>query len=71
MAKLMLIGRRADVKLIAPGTEGEPEARDELYVAVCVKHRGILFPQPFCEWTETYDTLDDAAEYAADHADRG
>jgi hypothetical protein len=62
MAKLMLIGRRADVKLIAPGTEGEPEARDELYVAVCMKH---------CEWTETYDTLDDAAEYAADHADRG
>ena len=24
-----------------------------------------------CVWTETYDTTDDATEYAADHADRG
>lgn len=71
MAKLMLVGEKAMVLMLSPGTPGNEGG--ELVKAVCQKHT----PGPTdasmysCTWTEEYDTLDDATEYAADHADRG
>lgn len=59
MAKLMLNGDTCTVRLFAPGEFDD--GHDETYVAYCEAH----------DWTEVYDTLDDAAEYAADHADNG
>lgn len=56
MARLVLIGERAQVELTADQVEGGT-------IATCLTDG--------CPWTETYDTLDDASEYAADHADRG
>lgn len=50
----------------------DPE--DGQTIATCYDHTtadGRLAPPGNCSWTERYDTLDDAAEYAADHADRG
>lgn len=54
----MLIGDTADVEL----THDEDEI-----VATCTMH--ALMPD--CGWTQRYDDLRDATEYAADHADRG
>jgi len=67
MAKLMLIGRTAHVELTSDPEDGQT-------IATCVEHSysdGRLAPPGDCTWTERYDTLNDAAEYAADHADRG
>lgn len=65
MAKLILQGPYADVELT-------PDPEDGQTIATCVVHRVMpLEPRADCSWTERYDTLDDAAEYAADHADRG
>lgn len=50
------------------------DAEDDIVVAACVEHSesdSRLAPPGDCSWTERYDTLNDAAEYAADHADRG
>lgn len=72
MAKLMLIGPMAQVEILSPGTEGNEDG--ELVKAVCYEHStydGRLAPPGNCTWSEEYDTLDDAAEYAADHANRG
>lgn len=65
MAKLMLVGPAAEIEL----TWNE-EA--EAWEATCVVHHYTRNSRhPGCGWTEQYDTLDDASEYAADHADRG
>lgn len=72
MAKLMLIGDVAEVEILSPGNPGNENG--ELVIAVCRKHRsrGLTDVAMFsCTWTEDYDTLDDATEYAADHADHG
>jgi hypothetical protein len=62
MAKLMLIGEVAHVELTSDDEDGQT-------IATCRLHLDGSGPQ--CNWTNRYDTLDDAAEYAADHADRG
>jgi hypothetical protein len=56
MARLILDGDVAQVLLETEPVEGG-------MVATCRNRR--------CPWTESYDTTDDAVEYAADHADRG
>ncbi len=65
MAKLMLIGQRGQVQLDRDD-EGQVLAR-------CVMHSSGRADQapmfPACTWTETYDDMNDAVEYAADHAD--
>ena len=66
MARLMLIGTMAQVELTSDPEDGQT-------IATCVDHNGIPrynFAHG-CRWEERYDTLDDAAEYAADHADWG
>lgn len=61
MAKLMLHGKVADVLI-------ESDYRDdELIYAVCKTDT----KNGACTWEEGYDTLNDAVEYAADHADKG
>lgn len=67
MAKLILQGGMADVELTSDPEDGQT-------IAACVRHSefdGRLAPPGNCAWTERYDTLDDAAEYAAAHADHG
>lgn len=72
MAKLILIGKVAQVELTA--TEDEEAG---IWLATCEKHehwwdkRAVEPTLVGCGWTERYDTLNDAAEYASDHADRG
>lgn len=64
MAKLLLVGDAATVELTSDPEDGQT-------IATCVEHAkpgGGVKP---CAWTERYDTLDDASEYAARHADRG
>jgi hypothetical protein len=62
MAKLMLIGKIGrKVELTFDPEEGTP-------IAKCV-HHDAPGSRNGCEWTERYDTLNDATEYAADHAD--
>jgi hypothetical protein len=67
MAKLILKGRAATVSL-------DDRDEDGGVIARCVGHRAqhltSLMPGA-CGWTETYDNLNDAAEYASDHADTG
>jgi|1185.fasta_scaffold1986332_1 nitrous oxidase accessory protein NosD len=63
MAKLILQGNVAQVELT---TDDE----DDQVVATCIEHQGRYFSDA-CAWTQRYDTLNDAAEYAADHADTG
>ena len=55
MARLILAGQHARLELTSDPEDGGT-------IATCLSTG--------CDWTETYDTLDDAAEYAADHADR-
>lgn len=67
MAQLMLGGDVARVALTVDSEDGQVIAR-------CDKHSpfdGRVFPPGACSWTERYDTMGDAVEYAADHADRG
>lgn len=62
MAKLILKGSAATVEFTSDPEDGQT-------IATCIEHVGFWHPAPTCTWTERYDTLDDAAEYAADHAD--
>ena len=39
----------------------------ELILARCTAHPFA----PLCRWSERYDTMDDATQYAATHADGG
>lgn len=68
MAKLLLRGEIAAVELLRPDPDDE-----DLILAKCVKHEAALggLPTEGCGWSESYDTLDDAAEYAERHADFG
>lgn len=67
MAKLMLIGDMAQVELTTDDEDGQ-------IIATCVNHSeadGRLALPGDCAWSERYDDLGDASEYATDHADRG
>lgn len=65
MATLILRGGQADVELITDDTDGQ-------IIAKCLDHPGATGTSgQGCAWTERHDDLNDAAEYAADHADRG
>lgn len=64
----MLIGQVAHVELTSDSEDGGT-------IAACAGHIGS---NPLdsrlirgCLWTEVYDDLNDASEYAADHADTG
>jgi hypothetical protein len=59
MAKLMLNGDICTVRIFYPGEYDDQH--DETYVAYCEIHDSI----------DEYDSLYDAADYAADHADYG
>lgn len=56
MARIKLEGDFGTVELKRPDDGGE-------IVAACLAEG--------CGWTEDYDTMDDAVEYAADHVDPG
>jgi len=62
MAKLMLIEKVAQVELTSDPEDGQT-------IATCAIHPSVKAYG--CGWTERYDTLDDATEYAEAHADRG
>lgn len=64
MAKLMLIGKRAQVELKVGQDDGDDGT---CVIAQCVTHAA----NPFCIWSRQYDDLADASEYAEDHADNG
>ena len=64
MAKLILQGDIADVELTTDDEDGQ-------VVATCVKHVNLLHDDAQCTWAERYDDMNDATEYAADHADEG
>jgi len=67
MAKLMLIGAMAQVELTTDDEDGR-------VIAACAMHSesdGRLAPPGNCSWTETYDDMNDAVNYAEDHADTG
>jgi hypothetical protein len=66
MAKLILKGDVADIEL----TTFEDEDGDNRALATCVRHPG-RWAEGGCGWTEQYDDMNDAIEYAADHADTG
>lgn len=63
MAKLILRGDVAEVELTRDDEDGQ-------VIATCVRHTGEQ-DGAGCTWTERYDDMDDAANYAADHADTG
>jgi hypothetical protein len=64
MAKLMLIGRTAEIELTTDPEDGQ-------IIATCENHVMPGVGRIRCDWTERYDDLNDASEYAADHADTG
>lgn len=65
MARLMLIGEVAQVELTT-------DDLDDVVIARCRLHPTVIRSTGApCPWTERYDCMDDATEYAADHADRG
>lgn len=65
MAKLMLIGKAAEVEL-------ETDPVDGGVIATCRTHHYTRNSRhPGCGWTACYDDLNDGAEYAQGHADRG
>jgi hypothetical protein len=62
MAQLILKGSVATIEFTSDPEDGQT-------IATCTEHNPMSHTG--CGWTERYDTLDDASEYAADHADRG
>lgn len=58
MAKLMLVGKVAYIEL---------KRGEDVVTATCRAHTG----EPRCTWVGRYDNLNDATEYAQDHADWG
>lgn len=68
MAKLMLIGKVAQVELTHPEFD-QTEYMDQI-LAKCRLHPSIMRDTgKLCGWSETYDDMNDATEYAAGHAD--
>lgn len=66
MAQIIMRGTFAQIDL-----SGDPDGG---VLATCIEHSesdGRLAPPGNCDWSETYFTWNDAAEYAAGHADRG
>lgn len=63
MARLMLIGKKASIEVKQP----TGESLETCVIALCNAHAG----DPYCIWQGRYDDLNDAVEYAQDHADRG
>lgn len=63
MSRLLLIGEIAKIELTKDDESGQ-------VIATCAEHPG-RWAEGGCGWTERYDGMDDATEYAADHADRG
>jgi hypothetical protein len=63
MARLILQGDVAEVELTIDDEDGQ-------IIATCVQHPG-RWQTGGCGWTERYDGMDDATEYAAYHADTG
>ena len=61
MARLILRGEVAEVELVRDD--------DDQVIATCVQHLGSEGAP--CSWTEAYDDMNDAEQYAADHADSG
>jgi hypothetical protein len=61
MAKLILQGDIAAVELTKDDEDGQ-------VIATCVQHFASSWE---CTWSERYDDMNDATEYAADHADTG
>ena len=67
MAQILIKGSVATVELTTEPVDGG-------VIATCIGHRveTLTSLQPgACGWTDTYDDLNDATEYAADHADSG
>ena len=60
MARLMVIGKVAQVEITRDPLDGDLTAKCALHPTV--RAYG-------CGWSETYDDLNDATEYASDHAD--
>lgn len=63
MARTIIKGDVAEIELTIDDEDGQ-------VIATCVDHQGRWISDA-CKWTERYDTLGRAVEYAADHADRG
>lgn len=57
MAIFLVKGPVAEVVL-------EPSDTDDVIIGRCIRTHA-------CFWREEYDSMNDAAEYAADHADHG
>jgi hypothetical protein len=65
MAQLILKGSVATIEFTSDREDGQT-------ITTCIEHNYTKNSRhPGCGWTERYDNLDDAAEYAIDHADRG
>ena len=62
MATLILRGEVAEVRL-------DRDDEDDQVIATCIQHLGSEGAP--CSWTEAYDDMNDAEQYAADHADSG
>lgn len=63
----MLIGKMANVELL-------PDNEDGGTIAYCREHPDFWAKRSGlgeCVWEERFDTMNDATEYAADHADFG
>lgn len=67
MAQILIKGDFATVELTTNPLDGGLTAK-------CIGHKieTLTSLRPgACDWTATYDDMDDATEYAAGHADRG
>lgn len=67
MASILVMGSYATVELTT-------DVDDGTVIATCVGHRPAMLTSlrpGACDWTATYDDMDDATEYSTDHADKG
>jgi len=65
MAKLMVIGEVAQVEITRDPLDGDLTAKCQGHI----KPTDTLPTLPACDWSETYDDMNDAVEFASDHAD--
>jgi hypothetical protein len=67
MARILVVGSIATVELAVEPVDGG-------VIGTCVKHSPYdsrLTVPRVCAWTAIYDDMNDATEYAAEHADEG